>query len=143
MRRIDPNVDIIKDILEQTEISYPGSTFIKSLHRQYIERGGLSKKQLEGLYQKAVKTNKIPANKLSTLEAIILKKPAKYRSEKPELKPMYQKDQEAENMITSILEKYPQHKRVLFLKTKCENNEPLTSTELGELEKFYKLLVRK
>lgn len=134
------DVDIIRDILEQTEIAFPESTFVKSLHQQYLNRGGLSKKQLEGLYQKAQKANTIPAHKLSTLEAIILKKPTRYKSEKPEVKPIYQKDEETGNKIAAILEKYPQHKRVLFLKTKYENNEVLTSTELAEIEKFYKML---
>jgi hypothetical protein len=134
------DVDIIRDILEQTEIAFPESAFVKSLHQQYLNRGGLSKKQLEGLYQKAVKSNKIPANKLSTLEAIILKKPTRYRSEKPEPTPLYKKDEPTGNMIMAILEKYPQHKRVLFFKTKYDNNEPLTPTEITELEKFNKML---
>jgi restriction endonuclease Mrr len=135
-----PDVDIIRDILKQTEIAFPESSFVKSLHQQYLNRGGLSKKQLEGLYQIALKSNKIPANKLSTLEAIILKKPTRYKSEKPEVKPIYQKDEATGSKITGILEKYPQHKRVLFLKTKYDNNEVLTSTELAEIEKFYKML---
>jgi len=134
------DVDIIRDILEQTEIAFPESAFVKSLHQQYLNRGGLSKKQLEGLYQKAQKANTIPANKLSTLEAIILKKPTRYKSEKPEVKPLYQRDEAAGTMIEAILGKYPQHKRVLFLKTKYDNNEVLTSTEIAEIEKFYKML---
>jgi len=134
------DVDIIRDILEQTEIAFPESAFVKSLHQQYLNRGGLSKKQLEGLYQKAQKANTIPANKLSTLEAIILKKPTRYKSEKPEVKPLYQRDEAAGTMIDAILGKYPQHKRVLFLKTKYDNNEVLTSTEIAEIEKFYKML---
>jgi len=134
------DVDIIRDILEQTEIAFPESAFVKSLHQQYLNRGGLSKKQLEGLYQKAQKATTIPANKLSTLEAIILKKPTRYKSEKPEVKPLYQRDEAAGTMIDAILGKYPQHKRVLFLKTKYDNNEVLTSTEIAEIEKFYKML---
>jgi hypothetical protein len=140
MRRINPDVDVIKDILEQTEIAFPTSGFVKSLHKQYIERGGLSKKQLEGLYQIALKTNSIAVAKLSTLEAIILKKPSRYRSAKPEPSPLYKKDESLGNMIATILEKYPQHKRVLFLKTKYDNNEVLTSTEITEIEKFHKLV---
>ncbi len=133
-------VDIIRDILEQMEIVFPESSFVKSLHQQYLNRGGLSKKQLEGLFQKASTSNKIPANKLSTLEAIILKKPTRYKSEKPELKPLYEKDKATGGKITAILEKYPQHKRVLFLKAKYDNNEVLTSTEIADIEKFYKML---
>src|SRR5689334_16691315 len=133
-------VDIVRDILEQTEIAFPESTFIKSLHQQYLNRGGLSKKQLEGLYQKAQKVKTISTGKISTLEAIILKKPTRYKSEKPEPTPLYQKDESIESKITAILEKYPQHKRVLFLKTKFDNNEVLTSAEIADIEKFYKLL---
>ena len=133
-------VDVIRDILEQTEIAFPSSAFIKSLHQQYLNRGGLSKKQLEGLYQIAGKSNSIPAGKLSTLEAIILKKPTRYKSVKPEPTPLYKKDETVEQKIIAVLDKYPQHKRVLFLKTKYENNEVLTSTEIADIEKFYKML---
>ena len=133
-------VDVIRDILEQTEIAFPGSGFVKSLHQQYLNRGGLSKKQLEGLYQMAQKVNTISVGKLSTLEAIILKKPTRYKSDKPEPTPLYKKDDSLEKMISAVLEKYPQHKRLLFLKTKYDNNEVLTSAEITEIEKFYKLL---
>ena len=49
----------------------------------------------------------------------------------------------AEQMIDAILAKYPQHKRVLFFRSKFENNEPLTSTEISELQKFSRLLIEK
>jgi len=137
---MNSDVDVIRDVLEKAEIAFPASAFIKSIHQQYLNRGGLSKKQLEGLYQIAQKVNTIPAGKLSTLEAIILKKPTRYRSEKPAPAPLYKKDEELGRMIDAILEKYPQHKRVLFLKAKYENNEVFSSTETAELEKFYKLL---
>lgn len=134
------DVDVIRDILERTEIAFPESSFVKSLHQQYLNRGGLSKKQLEGLYQMAQKLTTIPAGKLSTLEAIILKKPTRYKSAKPDPSPLYKKDESLEKMISAVLAKYPQHKRVLFLKTKYDNNEVLTSTEITEIEKFYKLV---
>lgn len=137
---MNTDLDIIRDILEQTEIAFPASNFVKSLHQQYLNRGGLSKKQLEGLYQMAQKVNTIPAGKLSTLEAIILKKPTRYKSDKPEPTPLYKKDEEIGKKIMAILEKYPQHKRVLFLKIKYDNNEVLTSAEIAELEKFHKIL---
>lgn len=137
---MNTDVDVIRNILEQTEIAFPASSFVKSLHQQYLNRGGLSKKQLEGLYQIAQKVNTIPVGKLSTLEAIILKKPTRYKSEKPEPAPLYKKDKEIGKMITAILEKYPQHKRVLYLKVKYENNEVFSSTEVAELERFYKRL---
>ena len=137
---MNSDVDVVRDVLELTEVAFPASTFVKSLHQQYLNRGGLSKKQLEGLYQIAQKVNTIPVGKLSTLEAIILKKPTRYKSEKPAPAPLYKKDEEQGKMIAAILEKYPQHKRVLFLKVKYENNEVFSSTESAELEKFYKLL---
>lgn len=133
-------LDITRDILELTEAAFPGSKFVKSLHQQYLNRGGLSKKQLEGLYQIAQKVNTIPAGKLSTLEAIILKKPTRYKSDKPAPAPLYKKDEEHGKMIETILEKYPQHKRVLFLKVKYDNNEMLSAAEITELERFHKLL---
>ena len=137
---MNSDVDVIRDVLEKAEIAFPASAFIKSIHQQYLNRGGLSKKQLEGLYQIAQKVNTIPVGKLSTLEAIILKKPTRYRSEKPAPAPLYKKDEELGKKIDTILEKYPQHKRVLFLKAKYENNEIFSSTEIADLEKFYKLL---
>ena len=74
MNRLKPEVDIVLDILKAVNIAQPESSFIQSLLHQYQERGGLSKKQLQGLYAKAQKFSSIPENKLATLEAIILKK---------------------------------------------------------------------
>jgi hypothetical protein len=140
MYRKKPDVDIINDVLKATMLAYPGSTFIQSLSFQYEERGGLSKKQLEGLYKKAAKVGTIPPNLLATLEAEILKRPTRYKSTLPPLKPLYEKNENIGQMISSILEKYPQHKRVLFFKSKFDNNEQLTASEISELEKFDKLL---
>jgi flagellar biosynthesis/type III secretory pathway chaperone len=140
IQRKNPDVDIIMDVLQATNTGYPDSVFIKSLLNQYQERGGLSKKQLEGLYHKAVKVKSIPANKLATLEAEILKRPTRYKSSLPENTPLYKKDEEIGHLIDAILQKYPQHKRVLFLKTKYDNNETLTSSEITDLKKFHSLL---
>src|SRR4029078_1218788 len=98
------------------------------------------KKQMEGLYQKAAKVPNLPANKLATLEAEILKKPTRYKSSLPANTPLYTKNEEAGNLISAILEKYPQHKRVAFLKVKYDNNETLSTTELAELKKFHSVL---
>ncbi|HEV7782624.1 MAG TPA: hypothetical protein VGO58_15220 [Chitinophagaceae bacterium] len=140
MRRIRPDVDIILDILKAVTVAQPLSSFAQSLLQQYQERGGLSKKQLEGLYGKALKVNTIPENKLATLEAIILRKSAKHRSELPAAAPLYTKDEETGKMISGILDKYPQHKRVLFFKSRYDNNELLSASEKTELLKFSKLL---
>ena len=140
MSRLKPDVDVIKDILHAVLAVQPMSSFAKSLLHQYEERGGLSKKQLQGLYNKAVKIKTIPPNKLATLEAVILKKPMKFRSALPELKPLYEKDESSGKKIEAILSKYPQHKRALYLRSKYNNNEPLTPADIAELEKFVKLL---
>ncbi len=143
MHRIRPNVDIIKDLLEAVVKARPDSVFAKSLLVQYQERGGLSKKQLQGLYGKASKLTNIPPAKLATLEAIILKKPAKYKSVSPAvIKPLFTKDEKIGEVLDMILQKYPQHKRVLFFRSKYNNNEPLSPAELAELQKFKTLLLK-
>ena len=139
MQRLKPDVDIVLDILKAVLDAQPLSSFTQSLLHQYQERGGLSRKQLEGLYSKASKIQSIPSNKLATLEAIILKKPQRFKSVLPGIKPLYNKDEAAGKMINDVLAMYPQHKRVLFLKLKYENNEMLSATELAELQKFNKL----
>jgi hypothetical protein len=133
-------VDIVIVVLEECIIAYPVSSFIISLYKQYMQRGSLSKKQLEGLHSKASKIENISPSKLATIEAIIKKMPTRSRSELPENKPMFEKDESVGKLITTILERYPQHKRVLFLRSKYENNDVLSTTERDELKKFEKLL---
>lgn len=140
MQRLKPDVDIILDILKAVTSAQPHSGFAQSLLQQYQERGGLSKKQLEGLYGKALKVDTIPVNKLATLEAIILRKHEKQKSDLPAATPLYVKDEETGRIIAALLAKYPAHKRVLFLKSKYDNNEILTSAETTDLQKFNKLL---
>lgn len=139
MNRLKPEVDIVLDILKAVLLAQPLSSFTQSLLHQYQERGGLSKKQLQGLHSKALKVNTIPQGKLATLEAIILRKHANHRSELPAAVPLYTKDVARGKMIEAILIKHPQHKRVLFFKLKFDNNEVFSATELTELQKFNKL----
>lgn len=133
-------VDIVNDVLEECIVAYPVSSFVISLYKQYMQRGSLSKKQLEGLHSKASKIENIQTGKLATLEAIIKKMPTRSKSQLPENKPMFEKDESVGKLITTILTKYPQHKRVLFLKSKYDNNDLLSSTETDELKKFEKLI---
>lgn len=143
MHRINPDVDIIMDILKATQAFNPESVFVNSLLFQYQERGGLSKKQLEGLYQKASKVSSIPPGKLATLEAIILKKVTKERAPATKtLTAIVEKDTATEQLMIEILAKYPQHKRVVFLKVKFDNNELISLAEKAEIEKFHKLLIK-
>jgi len=141
IQRKKPDVDIVKEVLLAVLDDNPASTFTQSLSYQYEERGGLSKKQLEGLYKKAAKVKSMPVNWLATLEAVILKRPTRYKSTAPPPKPFYEeKDKKHGEMIEAILAKYPQHKRVLFFKLKYDNNEQLSPADISELEKFNKIL---
>lgn len=139
MHRKKADVDVINDVLVLTMEAYPDSEFVRSLHNQYHNRGGLSKKQLEGLYQKALKAKNVPPGKLATIEAEILKKPTRFKSALPEPKPLYTKDVRIGQLISEILERYPEHKKVLFLKLKYDNNELLQPGEITELERFHKI----
>jgi hypothetical protein len=133
-------IDIVNELLEECILSYPVSSFIISLYKQYQQRGSLSKKQLQGLYGKTAKLKHIPPGKLATLEALIKRMPTRYKSEKPLIKPLYEKDENIGQLITGILAKYPLHKRVIFLKTKYDNNELFSAADIADLKKFSQLL---
>ncbi len=140
MQNKKSEVDIVNEILEACIIAYPVSSFVISLYKQYGERGSLSKKQLQGLHAKASEIKDIVPGKLATLEAIINKMPSRFKSELPTAKPLYEKDETSGKMIEAILAKYPQHKRVLFLKAKYDNNEILAPAEITDLKRFQQLL---
>ncbi|MDQ6905083.1 MAG: hypothetical protein M3139_18995 [Bacteroidota bacterium] len=135
-----PKIDIVNDLLEDCILAYPVSSFVISLYKQYQQRGSLSKKQLQGLHGKASKIIDVSISKLGTLEAIIKRMPTRYKSELPPPAPIFEKDKEAGTLIEAILQKYPQHKRVLFLKAKYDNNELLSTIEIAELRKFKQLI---
>ena len=136
------NIDVLLDILKEMVKAYPDSGFVNSLYQQYCNRGGLSKKQMEGLLSKAVKTANISQGKLATLEAIIKKKPTRERAAATLLAPLPTKDETTGKLLAAILAKYPQHKRVLFLQSKYDNNDTLSSLEITEIQKFGKLLLK-
>jgi len=127
-------------LLEDCILAFPVSAFVISIYQQYQRRGWLSKKQLQGLYEKASKINGVLPGRLAALESIIKKMPTRQKSELPENKPMFEKDKNVGKLIDEILAKYPQHKRVLFLKSKYDNNETLTTIDISELKKFSQLL---
>lgn len=129
-------MDIIFDVLKIALESYPESTFLNSLMLQYQKRGSLSKKQLEGLHSKASKVNNISFGKLATLEAIILKKPTRYKSTIT-VPPVIEEDDLSKKLVEEILTKYPTHKRVQFFNLKLGREERLSPVEKSELEKFH------
>jgi hypothetical protein len=142
MQQNKPKLDIINMLLEDCIMAYPVSSFVISIYQQYQQRGWLSKKQLQGLYGKASKINGVLPGRLAALESIIKQMPTRDKSELPENVPMFEKDKVAGDLIEEILLKYPQHKRVLFLKAKYDNNEVISATEVAELNKFKKLLFK-
>jgi len=137
-----PGVDVILDVLLAAQAAMPASVFINSLLQQYRERGGLSRKQLEGLHAKASKLPHIAPAKLATLQAIILKKPQRHRSETPVSAPIVTRDPVPATLIRQILERYPAHKRVLYLKARYEQMGSLPDTEKNELIKLAGILLK-
>ncbi len=136
MQQNKPKLDIINMLLEDCIMAFPVSSFVISIYQQYQRRGWLSKKQLQGLYDKASKINGVLPGRLAALESIIKKMPTREKSELPENAPLFEKDEVAGKLIEEILSKYPQHKRVLFLKAKYDNNEVLSPADVSELKKF-------
>ena len=136
------NIDVVLEILKEMLKAHPDSGFVNSLYQQYCNRGGLSKKQLEGLHSKAIKTAGISQGRLATLEAIIKKKPTRERAAATIQIAAPAKNETTGKMLQAILARYPQHKRVLFLQSKYENNENISATEIAEIEKFSKLLLK-
>jgi hypothetical protein len=138
-KKID--VDVVKDVLQLVAQARPNDAFVQSISKQYDERGSLSKKQLEGLHGKASRITTVPVSKLATLEAIMKKQLTRERSAVTQTAAaVFVKDETVGVLIENILNKAPQHKRVLFLKAKYDNNETLTAAEVSELKKFEKLL---
>jgi len=142
MGRINPDIDIVADLLKAVLAARPEDAFCKSLWVQYQERGGLSKKQLEGLLGKATAFANVASGKIATLEAIILKKHQKQHSPPPTLSPAPEVADTLGADLEAILQKYATHKRILFLKTKFDNNDLITPAERDEVQRLKKLLLK-
>ncbi len=141
MQRINPDIDIVAQVIEAVLKAKPEDAFCISISIQYMERGGLSKKQLEGLLGKANRISTINPGKLATLEAIIKKKHVTHRSKATITATVKTNDEEAGKMIAAILEKYPQHKRVLLFSSNYNKDGMMAANEKEELIRFYKLLI--
>src|SRR3954468_19817327 len=74
------DVDVVNAVLEDCIIAFPVSSFVISLYQQYQKRGYLTKKQLQGLHDKASKISDIAPGKLATLEALFKKRPTRLKS---------------------------------------------------------------
>ncbi len=141
-QRINPDIDIVSYIIEAVLKAKPDDDFCKSIAIQYMERGGLSKKQLEGLHGKASRIKEINPGRLATLEAIIKKKHVTQKSEVTIIPTEVIVDTASEKMIEDILAKYPLHKRVLVFKSNFLKDKSLSKNDKEELEKFYKILMK-
>jgi len=135
-------IDIVNEVLEECIMAYPLSSFIISLYKQYQLRGSLSKKQIQGLHAKASKIENIHPGKLAGLEVILKKMPTRYKSEIPAAKPEFERDEVAGKMIDEILHKFPNHKRVLFLKTQYESNVVFSPADLADLKRFHQIATK-
>jgi len=140
MHQPKDRLDMVNEVLEECILAYPVSSFIISLYKQYQQRGSLSKKQMQGLYGKASKIEGLAPGKLAAIEAIIKRMPTRYKSELPELKPLFEKEESTRLLISEILEAFPQHKRVLFLKAKYENNELFSAADMNDLKRIRALI---
>jgi hypothetical protein len=101
----------------------PVSSFIISLYKQYQQRGSLSKKQLQGLYDKASGIKDLAPGKLAAVEAIIKRMPTRYKSAIPENKPLYEKDEATGEMLQFILSK------IHLTKEYCSSNQNSITTK--------------
>ena len=143
MEKGRPGIDIVNEVLEHCLMAYHHSSFLISLYQQYQKRGSLSKKQLQGLFGKAKEVKDFPAGKLATLEALINKMPTRFKSEPPTAAPLYREETDHRKLVDAILQRYPLHKRVLFLKSKLDNNQPLNNTEVADLKRLQQALAAK
>jgi len=135
-------IDIIDKVLEACYAANKDALFIMSLMHQYEDRGFLTKKQLEGLHSKASKIKDMPTGWLATIEATIAKLPTRDKTPVQTKIVEHIEDEKIPLQLEAILAKYPQHKTVLGLQAKYTKHKLLTASEITELEKFYKLLVK-
>ena len=142
MANSNTDVDVVADLLKAVIAVRPEDEFCNSLWLQYQQRGTLSKKQLEGLLGKASKFTEVSPGKLATLEAIIKRKAQVHRTEKPEAAAPVARDEKPLEEMNAILEKYPGHKRIVFLKSKWEKGEELTAAETDDISRLKKVLIK-
>jgi 3-hydroxyacyl-CoA dehydrogenase len=123
-------IDVVMDILKMLKAARPDSSFVESLYQQYCNRGGLSRKQLEGLYSKAEKLPEIPMARLATLQAIINKKPIRHRNDKTLNLP-----------VIPVADPLPALIEEIFLQQKHKQRETFQQNEKDEILRFAKLLL--
>lgn len=138
----DGNIDVVSDLLKAVLAAKPDDSFCASLMEQYKLRGGLSKKQLEGLLGKATKFTDVVPGKLATLEAIIKKKKIVDRSLATTKKEDIPVDETPLLQMNEILAKNDKHLRILFLKSKWEKEGQITKAEADDIKRLHKILCK-
>ncbi len=138
----EKTVDVVADLLNAVIAAKPDDEFCISLLQQYKQRGGLSKKQLEGLLGKASKFADVAPGKLATLEAIIKKKKIVDRTVAAVVQQERKVDDTALHQMNEILEKNNQHMRILFLKAKWEKEGQLSQIEKDDVKRLHKILCK-
>lgn len=138
----DGNIDVVADLLKAVLSAKPDDSFCASLLEQYKLRGGLSKKQLEGLLGKATKFTYVAPGKLATLEAIIKKKNIIDRSISSTLKQEIVIDETPLLQMNEILVKNANHIRIVFLKSKWEKEGQLSKAEIDDIKRLHKILCK-
>ncbi len=137
------NIDFVEKILTACYNSNKDDLFVMSLMHQYEDRGFLTKGQLQGLFYKAEKVEDIPAGLLATLQATLSKLPTREKKNTPITINVVKKDEATKEKLIEILAKYPQHKAVLGMQNNFNKYDKLTATEKMELDRMYKLLLKK
>lgn len=130
--------DIVNEVLESCILAFPTSSFIISLYKQYVQRGWLSKKQLESLHNKATKIPDLAVGKLATMEAMIKRMPNRYKSEKP----LSTEAAPSQDLIDTetVLKAFPNHKGATELLAKLQGGATLLPTEKNNLKRFMALV---
>src|SRR4029078_1989754 len=125
--------DFLQEVFEWVFYNMPihaNNSYMRKLYDFYKEKGGLSGKQLQALLDKINSINVKPSFNPATLEAMIKKKAVKYRSAiPPPVETVIDDSAEFRSMIDEILRIAPNHKTVLFYRTKMDNREPLSQAE--------------
>ncbi len=133
-------LDIIDKVLEACYNHNKDALFTMSLMHQYEDRGWLTKKQLQGLHNKASRLKDLPVGLLASLEAIILKMPERDKSPIVKTATTTTINPNIAIWIETILAKYPQHKTVLGLQMRFEKDKDLSPADTAVLEKLVKAL---
>jgi hypothetical protein len=132
--------DIIDKLLEACYNHNKDALFTMSLMHQYEARGWLTKKQLQGLHNKASKIKDLPIGLLATLEATINKMPNRDKTPIDTINPSAKTNPNVLHWMENILLKYPQHKTVLALKAKLNKEKELSATDSATIEKIFKAM---